>query len=119
MILALPNKDQRRDKNQKTSTFSDTQQVSTTRCTLSFFWGQSKFKVYIVRLNRGSCQFAYRIFEFWDSRFTQGWQINCFVLKKNSCNKDDIEGAFGYLVTFYEVSGRKMWVSFLKASIMI
>ena len=47
MILALPNEDQRRDKNQKKSTFSETQQVWTTRCTLLFFWGGSKVKVYI------------------------------------------------------------------------
>jgi len=47
-ILKLANEDQKRGKNQKKSTFSETQQVMTTRCTLPFFWGQSKFQVYIV-----------------------------------------------------------------------
>jgi len=43
MILVLPNEDQRRDKNQKKSTFSEMQQVWTTRCTLLLLWCGSKF----------------------------------------------------------------------------
>ncbi len=50
MILELPNEDQKRGENQKKSTFSETQQVRTTRCTLPFFWVNSKFKVYIGSL---------------------------------------------------------------------
>jgi hypothetical protein len=50
MILELPNEDQKRGKNQKKIKISDTQQVMTAKCSLLFFWGQSKFKVYIVML---------------------------------------------------------------------
>ena len=47
MILELPSEAQKRGENQKKSTFSETQQVWTTRCTLLFLWGGSKVKVYI------------------------------------------------------------------------
>ena len=54
MILELPNEDQKKGENQKKRTFSETQQVRTTRRTLPFFWRQSKFKVYIGK--SASCE---------------------------------------------------------------
>jgi hypothetical protein len=47
MILKLANEEQKRGENQKKSKFSDTQQVKAAKRSLLFFWGQSKFQVYI------------------------------------------------------------------------
>jgi len=56
IILTLRNEDQRRDKNQKKSTFSQTQQVWTTRCTLLLLWCGSKFNNNLGKLESGIMQ---------------------------------------------------------------
>ena len=47
MILELADEEEKRGENKKKRTFSETQQVTTARCSLQFFWGRSKFQVYI------------------------------------------------------------------------
>jgi hypothetical protein len=50
MILKLADEEEKRGENQERSTFSETQQVMTTRCTVPFFWVNSKCQVYIGNL---------------------------------------------------------------------
>jgi len=50
MILKLAYEDQKRGENQKKRTFSETQQVMTAKCSLLFFWVNSKFQYNIGSL---------------------------------------------------------------------
>ena len=49
--MGIRDKEQKRDENQKKSNPSDTQQVTTTRCTLKRFWGGSKVNYNIGNLH--------------------------------------------------------------------